>query len=124
MDAPTAATTVDDSLLQYGAVGIMASIFATVAIKLYGQLQGSNRDAMEQLKSAHAAEVVRMEASFKAAIDRSDAAYQNEKLRADRMEAELRDINGLINDKLAVAIVRANDIVREMLETTTERRRP
>lgn len=134
-ETSTVTSSGNESLLQFGAVGVMAFIFAGVALRLYNQLQGSNLAATTQLKEAHAAEIVRLELTHKvaferletahaAAITRSDAAYQDEKARADRMEAELRDFNKLINDKLAGELVRASDIVREALEQThAERRR-
>lgn len=101
----------------------MAVIFATVALRLYGQLRGDNAAAMEQLKTAHAAEIIRIDAAHKAAIERSDAAYQSERTRADRMEAELREFNKLVNDKLAGELVRAADVVRETLEMRNAERR-
>lgn len=105
--APPAA----DSLLQYGAIGIVAAIFIAVAYKLFNQLQATHKAEMERIEAAHAA-----------AIQRADSAYGNEKTRADRMESDLRDLNKLINDKLAGELVRASDAVREALETMHNRR--
>jgi hypothetical protein len=69
-----------------------------------------------RLEAAHAAEIARIEATHKAAIERADAVAVIERSRADRMETELREINKLINDKLAGELVRASDTVREALE--------
>lgn len=96
-----AVSPVQDSFLQYGAIGAVALIFIAVAIKLFNQLQESH----------------------KAEIQRADSAYEKEVGRGDRLESELRDLNKLINEKLAGELVRASDAVREAFETMHERRR-
>ena len=135
MDDTVATTSVDDSFLQAGIAGAVALVLGGVVLRLYTQLQGSNSTAMAQLKESHAAELSRIEAAHraaieraeaahKAALERSDAAYQSECARGNRLEAELRDLNRLINDKLAGELVRASDVVRQTFESTyTERRR-
>lgn len=103
---------VQDSFLQYGAIGAVALIFIAVAFRLFNQLQAAYKAEMERIDAAH-----------NAAIQRADSAYGNEKTRADRLESELRELNKLINDKLAGELVRASDAVREAFETMHERRR-
>ncbi|MEV6555860.1 hypothetical protein AB0M22_09100 [Nocardia sp. NPDC051756] len=101
-----------DSLLQYGAVGAVAVIALFVAYRLFNNLE-----------AAHKAEIERIEAAHRDAIQRADSAYGKEVTRGDRMESELRDLNRLINDKLAGELVRATDAIREAFETMHDRRR-
>lgn len=115
---------VQDSFLQYGAIGAVALIFIAVAYKLFNNLDAANKAAMERIEAAHKAEIERIEAAHKAAIERADSAYSNEVVRGNRLESEQRDLNRLINDKLAGELVRASDAVREAFETMhTDRRR-
>lgn len=103
-----------DVLLQYGAIGVVALIFIGVAAKLFNQVQTS-----------HTGEIERIEAAHQAAIARADTAYDKEISRGDRLESELRELNRLINDKLAGELVRATDAIREAFETMHDRsRRP
>ncbi len=101
-----------DSLLQYGAIGAIAAICIYAVYKLFNSLV-----------SSHAAEIERITASHHDAIARADAAYDKEVTRGDRLEIELRELNKLINDKLAGELVRATDAIREAFETMHERRR-
>lgn len=117
-----AVSPVEDSFLQYGAIGTVALIFIAVAYKLFNNLEASNKAAMERLEAAHKAEIERIEAAHKAAIERSDSAYDNEVGRGNRLESELRDLNKLVTDKLAGELVRASDAVREAFETMHGRR--
>lgn len=102
-----------DVLQQYGLPTFVALVFGWVAWKLFNQGQAS-----------HAAEIERIQAAHRSAIERADAAYDKEVARGDRMESELRDLNRLINDKLAGELVKATDAIREALEMTRDRRRP
>jgi hypothetical protein len=111
-----AADVTSDPFLQYGAVGAVAALFIAVAWRLFNVVQQSSAAATVRLEAAHAAEIARIEATHKAAIERADAVAVIERSRADRMETELREINKLINDKLAGELVRASDTVREALE--------
>jgi hypothetical protein len=101
-----------DSLLQYGAIGAIAAICIYAVYKLFNSLV-----------TTHKSEIERIELSHKDAIQRADAAYDKEVTRGDRLETELRELNKLINDKLAGELVRATDAIREAFETMHERRR-
>jgi hypothetical protein len=118
-----AADVATDPFLQYGVVGVVATLFIGVSIKLFNMNQVATRSAMERIEAQHAAEIVRIEASYKSAFERADAAFISERSRADRMESELREMNRLINDKLAGELVRASDTVREALEQRQSERR-
>lgn len=99
-------------LPQYGAIGAIAALCLFAVVRLY-----NNQTA------THKAEIERIEATHRAAIERADAAYDREVTRGDRLEVELRDLNKLINDKLAGELVRATDAIREAFETMHEQRR-
>ncbi|WP_280393028.1 hypothetical protein [Nocardia wallacei] len=99
-------------LPQYGAIGVIA------ALALFGVVRLFNR-----LVETHKSEIERIEASHRSAIERADSAYDREVARGDRLEGELRDLNKLVNDKLAGELVKATDAIREALEMTRDRRR-
>lgn len=101
-----------DVLLQYGAIGAIALICIYAVYKLFNSLVAAHRNELERIEAAH-----------KDAIQRADSAYDKEVSRGDRMENELRELNRLINDKLAGELVRATDAIREAFETMHERRR-
>ncbi len=107
--APEIITT---TLPQYGAIGVIA------AISIWGTVKIFNR-----LVAQHQAELERIEGTHQAAIERADAAYDREVSRGDRLEGELRDLNKLVNDKLAGELVRATDAIREAFETMHDQRR-
>lgn len=100
------------TLPQYGAIGAIAAICIWAVVKIFNRLVAQ-----------HQTELERIEASHKAAIQRADAAYDREIARGDRLEGELRDLNKLVNDKLAGELVRATDAIREAFETMHEQRR-
>ncbi|WP_280319834.1 hypothetical protein [Nocardia wallacei] len=116
MDLPLLGQQPADSIInvlpQYGAIGVIA------ALALFGVVRLFNR-----LVETHKSEIERIEASHKSAIDRADSAYDREVARGDRLEGELRDLNKLVNDKLAGELVKATDAIREALEMTRDRRR-
>jgi hypothetical protein len=101
-----------DTLLQYGALGAIAVICLAGTAKM-----------LANLIAGHKSEIERIEVAHQAAIQRADAAYDREVSRGDRLEVELRDLNKLINDKLAGELVRATDAIREAFETMHEQRR-
>lgn len=98
--------------LQYGALGAIAVVCAYAVVKLFNNTIAT-----------HKAEIERIEAAHKDAIQRADAAYDTERTRGDRLEIELRELNKLINEKLAGELVRATDAIREAFETMHEQRR-
>lgn len=118
---PAAAATVEDSFLQAGIAGAVALVFGGVCIRLYMQLQASNKATTERLEASHAAELARLDAAHKVALDRADAVISAAVTRADRMENELRDVNKLMTDKVIVELVRASDVVRRAVESTERR---
>jgi dsDNA-specific endonuclease/ATPase MutS2 len=99
-------------LPQYGAIGVIALICIYAVYKLFTNLIESHKSEIERIELAH-----------KDAIQRADSAYDKEVSRGDRLENELRDLNRLINDKLAGELVRATDAIREAFETMHEQRR-
>ena len=101
-----------DILQQFGLPTFVAVVFGAVAWKLF-----------TEARSSHAAEIERIQATHQSAIERADAAYDKEVTRGDRLESELRELNRLINDKLAGELVKATDAIREALEMTRDRRR-
>lgn len=100
------------TLPQYGAIGVIALVCIYAVYKLFNNLVES-----------HKAEIERIELAHKDAIQRADSAYDKEVSRGDRLENELRELNRLINDKLAGELVRATDAIREAFETMHEQRR-
>lgn len=102
-----------DSLLQYGAVGVIAIIFIYATYRLFTLLQESHAKEIERIDTAHAKEVARIE-----------AAYDREVVRGTRVESALADLNNLVNTKLAGELVQATDAIREALEIMHDRRRP
>lgn len=106
------ADAITSTLPQYGAIGVIAGLCLFAVARLFNNLIAT-----------HKAEIERIELSHKAAIERADTAYDREVLRGDRLESELRDLNKLINDKLAGDLVRATDAIREAFETMHEQRR-
>lgn len=118
---PAAAATVEDSFLQAGIAGAVALVFGGVCIRLYLQLQASNKATTERLEASHAAELARLETAHKAAMDRADSVLNTAVARADRMENELRDVNKLMTDKVIVELVRAADVVRRVTDSTERR---
>lgn len=111
-----------DALLNYGLPGVMLAIFAGVAYKLFNNLEASNKAALERIQAAHKAEIERIEVAHKAAIERADSAYGNEVIRGNRLESEQRDLNRLVNEKLAGELALATDAIREAFETMHGRR--
>lgn len=101
-----------DSLLQYGAVGVVALIFIYATYRLFTLLQESHAKEIARIEAAHAKEVSRIE-----------AAYDKEITRGDRIESELGDLNKLINTKVAGQLVQSTDAIREALEIMHDRRR-
>lgn len=77
-------TTVDDTLLQYGAIGVIA-VVALFAVRVL----------------------------FK----RETEAYDREKARADRLEAELAKLNQTIQERYLVAL---NDATRAVADALTK----
>ncbi len=51
------------------------------------------------------------------------AAFEREKQRADRLEADLRELNSLINERLAGELVRAREATGEMVAFVRNQRR-
>lgn len=102
-----------DTLLQYGAVGVVALIFIYATYRLFSLLQESHAKEVTRIEAAHAKEVARVE-----------AAYDKEVARGDRIEKELADLNKLINTSLAGELVQATGAIREALEIMRDRRRP
>lgn len=98
--------------LQYGAPGAMAAVCIYAVYKLFSSLEASRKAELERIQVAHSD-----------AIARADAAYDKEVIRGNRLETELREINRLINDRLAGELVQATDAIREALEMTRDRRR-
>ena len=90
------------TLPQYGAIGAIAAICIWAVWMMFGRLVAQ-----------HQAELERIDAAHKAAVTRADAAYDREVVRGDRLEGELRELNKLVNDKLAGELVRATDAVKE-----------
>jgi predicted lipoprotein len=111
-----------DILLQYGAIGAIAVVCLFATARLFTSLVAGHKSELERIDASHKATVHRAEAAHQAAIQRADAAYDREVARGDRLEAELRDLNKIINDKLAGELVRATDTLREVIETMRERR--
>jgi hypothetical protein len=95
----------NSTLPQYGAIGVIAAICIWAVVKIFNRLVAQHQE-----------ELVRIEASHKAAVARADAAYDREVMRGDRLEGELRELNKLVNDKLAGDLVRATDAIREAFE--------
>ena len=118
---PTAASSVEDPFLQAGIAGAVALVLGTVVLRLYTQLQASNKATTERLEASHAAELSRLDAAHKVALDRADAVLSAAVARADRMENELRDVNKLMTDKVIVELVRASDVVRRAVDSTERR---
>lgn len=105
-------STLTEPWLQYGAPGAMAAICIYAVYKLFSSLEASRKAELERIQAAHAD-----------AIARADAAYDKEVSRGDRIENELRELNRLINEKLAGELVRATDAIREAFETMHDQRR-
>ncbi|WP_227979994.1 hypothetical protein [Nocardia spumae] len=93
---------VSDTLPQYGAIGAIALVCIWGFIKIFNRLVAQHQAELDRIQTAH-----------KNAIDRADAAYDKEVSRGDRLESELRELNKLVNDKLAGELVRATDAIRE-----------
>lgn len=106
------ADAITSTLPQYGAIGVIALVCMYAVYKLFNNLIASHKSETERIEVAH-----------QAAIQRADNAYDREVQRGDRLEQELRDLNRLINDKLAGELVKATDAIREALEVTRDRRR-
>ncbi|MEV0247978.1 hypothetical protein AB0H76_15400 [Nocardia sp. NPDC050712] len=113
-----------EPLWQYGAVGAIAAVCIYAVYRLFSSLEASRSAELERLQAAHASELERVQAAHVAALARADAAYDKEVARGDRMETGLRDLNSLVNNKLAGAMANATDAIREALEMTRDRRRP
>lgn len=101
-----------EPLAQYGAIGFFGAICVYAVYKLFNSVEATRK-----------AEIERIEAAHRVAIERADAAYDKEVARGDRMESGLRDLNELINNKLAGELANATDAIREALEMTRDRRR-
>ena len=112
-----------DTLLQYGAIGAIAVVCLAATAKMLANLIAGHKSEIERIEATHKAAMHRTEIAHQAAIQRADAAYDREVSRGDRLEVELRDLNKLINDKLAGELVRATDAIREAFETMHEQRR-
>lgn len=123
-----------EPLWQYGAVGAIAAISIYAVYKLFSSLEASHKADSDRVQSdrqaelariqaAHTSELERIQAAHVAALARADAAYDKEVVRGDRMETGLRELNELVNNKLAGAMAGATDAIREALEMTRDRRR-
>lgn len=112
-----------NTLPQYGAIGAIALVCMYAVYKLFNNLVASHKSEMERSEAAHRAAAELAAAAHLAAIQRADNAYDREVARGDRLEVELRELNRLINDKLAGELVKATDAIREALEVTRDRRR-
>ncbi len=84
-------TAIDTSLLQYGAVGLIA-ILALATVRVL----------------------------YKALAKRETEAYEREKARADRLEAELAKLNSAIQDRYLTTL---NEATRAVADSLTKMRR-